>query len=108
MTLREVVPTMTLDGRAAQKSSRILKGTNAFLLLLAVILLIAGFPFFLFGVFLAISQGPDGIGGTLPWGSASVGLSRCCAHWESEHTCEDEMVGSEIRRLSRTCIGPER
>ena len=74
MTLREVVPTVTLNGRAAQKGSRILKGTNAFLLLLAVILLIAGFPSFLFGVFLAISQGPDGIGGDVALGFSFGGL----------------------------------
>ncbi len=46
---------MTLDGKAAQESG-ILKITNAALLLLAVILLIAGFPSFLFGLFLAFSQ----------------------------------------------------
>ena len=53
--LRELVPTMTVDGKAAQ-GSRILKITNTALLVLAVILLIVGFPSFLFGVFLAVSQ----------------------------------------------------
>ena len=82
MTLREVAPTMTLDSIPAQKSSRILKGTNAFLLLLSVILLIAGFPSFLFGVFLAISQRPDGnveyispsLGGDVAFGFSLAGL----------------------------------
>ncbi len=32
------------------------------LLLAALILLIVGFPFFLFGVFLSLSQGPGGMG----------------------------------------------
>ena len=72
--MREVVPTMTLDGRVAQKNSRVLKGTNALLLLLAVILLITGFPFFLFGAFLAISQGPDGIGRDVAFGFSFGGL----------------------------------
>ena len=71
---------MTLDGRAAQKTSRIVRGTNTFLLLLAVILLIAGFPCLLFGVFLAISQGPDGIGGNVAFGFTFGGLvSVSCA-----------------------------
>lgn len=48
--------------QAAQETGRILKGTNTFLLLLALILLIAGFPFFLFGVFLALGPGQNGIG----------------------------------------------
>ena len=65
---------MTLDGSAAQRSSRVEKGTNTFLLLLAVILLIAGFPSFLFGVFLAISQGPGGIGGDVAFGFSFGGL----------------------------------
>ena len=65
---------MTLDGKAAQKSTWILKGTNTFLLLLAMILLIAGFPFFLFGLFLAVSQGPDGIGGDVAFGFSFGGL----------------------------------
>ena len=65
---------MTLEGRAAQKNSKILKGKNAFLLLLAMILLIAGFPSFLFGVFLAISQGPDGIGRDVAFGFSFGGL----------------------------------
>ena len=65
---------MTLDGSAAQQSSRAEKGTNTFLLLLAVILLIAGFPSFLFGVFLAISQGPGGIGGDVAFGFSFGGL----------------------------------
>ena len=47
---------------APAHEGRILRGTNAVLLLLSIILLIVGFPFFLFGVFLALSQGPDGMG----------------------------------------------
>ena len=78
-TLREVVPPMTLDGKAAQ-GSRILKIADAALLLLALILLIAGFPFFLFGLFLAVSQGPDGIGGDVAFGFSFGGLvSVLCA-----------------------------
>ena len=73
---------MTLDSIPAQKSKRVLKGTNAFLLLLTVILLIAGFPSFLFGVFLAISQRPGGnveyispsLGGDVAFGFSFVGL----------------------------------
>ena len=65
---------MTLDGRAAQQSSRVVRGTNTFLLLLAVILLIAGFPCLLFGVFLAITQGPGGIGGDVAFGFSFGGL----------------------------------
>ncbi len=77
--MREVVPPMTLDGKAAHES-RILKVTNAALLLLAVILLIVGFPFFLFGLFLAVSQGPDGIGGDVAFGFSFGGLvSVSCA-----------------------------
>ena len=58
---QEVVPPMTLDGHAAQ-NSRMLRITNAALLLVAVIFLIVGFPFFLFGLFLAVSDanGLDG------------------------------------------------
>lgn len=52
---------MTVDDAPAH-DTRILRGTNGILLLLAMILLIVGFPFFLFGVFLALSQGPDGMG----------------------------------------------
>ena len=73
---------MTVDSIPAQKSSRILKGTNALLLLLSVILLIAGFPSFLFGVFLAISQRPGGnveyisptLGGDIAFGFSFAGL----------------------------------
>ena len=80
MTLREAVPTTTLDGGAAQKSSRILKGTNTFFLLLAVVLLIAGFPCFLFGVFLAVSPGQNGIGGDVAFRFSFGGLvSVLCA-----------------------------
>lgn len=52
---------MTVNGKVVQER-RVLKGTNAFLLLLALVLLIAGFPFFLFGVFLALGPGQNGIG----------------------------------------------
>ena len=70
---------MTVDGKAAQDSG-ILKITNAALLLLAVILLIAGFPFLLFGLFLAVSQGPDGIGGDVAFGFSFSGfVSVLCA-----------------------------
>ncbi len=69
-----------LDGGAAQKSSRILKGTNTFFLLLAVVLLIAGFPCFLFGVFLAVSPGQNGIGGDVAFRFSFGGLvSVLCA-----------------------------
>ena len=64
---------MTVDGKAAQES-RSLQLPNAALLLLAVILLIAGFPCFLFGVFLAVSQGPGGIGGGVALGFSFGGL----------------------------------
>ena len=53
---------MTSDGKVAQESGRVLKGTHTFLLLLALILLIAGSPFFVFGVFLALGPGQNGIG----------------------------------------------
>ena len=70
---------MTLDGTAAQES-RSLKVPHAALLLLAVILLIAGFPSFLFGLFLAVSQGPDGIGGHVAFRLSVGGLvSVLCA-----------------------------
>ena len=49
-------------------------GTNTALLLLAVILLIVGFPLFLFGWFLAVSQGPDGLGGDVPFRFTAGGL----------------------------------
>ena len=76
--MREVVPPMTLDNKAQE--SRSLKITNTALLLLAVILLIAGFPCFLFGVFLAVSQGPDGIGRDVALGFSFGGLvSVLCA-----------------------------
>ena len=52
---------MTVDDPAIYEA-RTRSGKNAILLLLTVILLIVGFPFFLFGVFLALSQGPDGMG----------------------------------------------
>ena len=64
--MTEVVPPMTLDGKAAQESG-ILKITNAALLLLAVILLIAGFPSFLFGLFLAFSQANGMEGDVAPY-----------------------------------------
>ncbi len=70
---------MTLDGKAAQEST-ILRVRNASLLLLALISLIAGLPFLLFGLFLAISQGPDGIGGDVAFGFSFSGLvSVLCA-----------------------------
>jgi len=70
---------MTVDGKAAQEN-RSPQLPNAALLLLAVILLIAGFPCFLFGVFLAVSQGPDGIGRDVALGFSFGGLvSVLCA-----------------------------
>lgn len=70
---------MTWDVKAAQES-RSLTVPHAVLLLLVVILLITGFPFLLFGLFLAVSQGPDGIGGNVAFGFSSVGLlSVLCA-----------------------------
>ena len=70
---------MTLDGKAAQES-RSMKISHTALLLLAVILLIAGFPCLLFGLFLAVSQGPDGIGGNVAFGFSFGGLvSVLCA-----------------------------
>ncbi len=70
---------MTLDGKAAQES-RVLKLLTAGLLILALILLIAGFPSLLFGLFLAVSQGPDGIGGDVAFGFSGGGLvSVLCA-----------------------------
>ena len=65
---------MILDESATQHSIRVEKGMNTFLLLLAVILLIAGFPCLLFGVFLAISQGPGGIGADVAFGFSVGGL----------------------------------
>ena len=73
---------MTVDSIPAQKSSRILKGMNTLLFLLAVMLLIAGFPSFLFGVFLAVSQRPGGnveyisptLGGDIAFGFSFAGL----------------------------------
>ena len=64
---------MTLDDAAARKNSTILKGTNTFLLVLALVLLIAGFPAFLFGAFLAISQ-QNGMGGDVAFGFNFGGL----------------------------------
>ena len=54
---------MTLDGKAAQES-RSPKVLHGALLLLALILLVAGFPFFVFGLFLAVSQA-NGLEGDL-------------------------------------------
>ena len=64
---------MTVDDTVSQ-GGRILRGANGVLLLLALILLIVGFPFFLFGSFLAISQGPDGIGGDVAFGFSVGGF----------------------------------
>ncbi len=47
----------------------------ALLLVLALMLLISGFPLFWFGLFLAATQGPDGIGGAFGFtagGAAAV------------------------------------
>ena len=64
---------MTLDDKAAEEG-RSLTVSHAALRFLAVTLLIAGFPLLLFGVFLAVSQGPDGIGGNVAFGFSSGGL----------------------------------
>ena len=70
---------MTFDVKTAQES-RSMKVLHAALLLLAMILLISGFPSFLFGLFLAVSQGPGGIGGDVAFGFSSGGLvSVSCA-----------------------------
>lgn len=69
---------MTVDGKAAQEG-RILKITNAALLLLATILLITGFPCLLFGVFLAVSQGGGIEGDVAFWFSFGGLVSVVCA-----------------------------
>jgi hypothetical protein len=70
---------MTLDVKSAQES-RSLKVSHAALLLPAMILLIAGFPFLLFGLFLAVSQGPGGIEADVAFGFSFGGLvSVLCA-----------------------------
>lgn len=48
---------------------------KAFLFLVVVILLVAGFPSLLFGVFLAVTQGPDGIGPEAARGFGLGGLA---------------------------------
>ena len=45
------------DRRGPHQRSRILKGTNALLLGVVLLLLIVGFPFLLFGSFLALIEG---------------------------------------------------
>jgi hypothetical protein len=64
---------MTADSSTARegKSPR---ETNGLLRVLAVFLLIAGFPSFLFGLFLAMSQGPDGIGSDVAFRFSVYGL----------------------------------
>ena len=57
-----------------RQASTILRVRNASLLLLALISLIAGLPFLLFGLFLAISQGPDGLGGDVAFRFSVGGL----------------------------------
>ena len=70
---------MTLDNKATQDSS-ILKVSSASFLLVAVILLIAGFPSFLFGVFLAVSPTQNGMGGDVAFRFGFGGLvSVLCA-----------------------------
>ena len=56
---------MALDvgDRRGSHQSTVLKGTNAVLLVLTLILLIAGFPFLLFGSFLAFIEAQDVIPG---------------------------------------------
>ena len=56
---------MALDvgDRRGSHQSTVLKGTNAVLLVLTLILLIAGFPFLLFGSFLAFIAAQDVIPG---------------------------------------------
>ena len=70
---------MTLDGTGALESSMIQKVTDAFLLILALTLLIAGFPSALFGLFLTISE-QDGMDGNVAfWFSFGGFLSVLCA-----------------------------
>ncbi len=57
---------MTLDvgeRHAAHEPSAALKGTNTLLLVVALILLIAGFPFLLFGTFITFIEQHDAIPG---------------------------------------------
>ncbi len=57
---------MTLDvgdRHVAHEQSAALKGTNTLLLVLALILLIAGFPFLLFGTFITLIEQHDAIPG---------------------------------------------
>ena len=68
----EIVPLMTLHDKPTPEG-RLVKMTNTTLLLLAVILLIVGFPSFLFGVFLAASQA-NGIEGDVPFRFGVGGL----------------------------------
>lgn len=49
--------------------------SNNALLLLTTTLLVAGFPSFLFGAFLAVSQGPDGLGTDVAAGFGWGGLA---------------------------------
>ena len=64
----------------AQHESAPLHGIPALLLLLALILLIGGFPLGLFGLFLAITQGADGMGGDVAFRfSIGGGVAIVCA-----------------------------
>jgi hypothetical protein len=47
------------DRRGLYQQSTILRGTNAFLLRVALVLLIVGFPFLLFGSFLLLIEGGE-------------------------------------------------
>ena len=70
---------MTLDSTGAPESNMIRKVTYTFLRILALTLLIAGFPSALFGLFLTISE-QDGMDGEVAfWFSFGGFLSVLCA-----------------------------
>ena len=75
---------MTPRGETARQD-RALRGLHAPLLVLALILLIAGFPFFLFGLFLATSP-QNGLAGDVALGLSVGGLvAVLCAVGIREH-----------------------
>ena len=64
---------MTVNsGRA--RAGKTPRETKGLLRALALFLLIAGFPSLLFGLFLAVSQGPDGIGPDVAFRFSVYGL----------------------------------
>jgi len=70
---------MTLDGTGPPESSMIRKVTDTFLLILALTLLIAGFPSALFGLFLTVSEQNGMEGDVAFWFSVGGFLSVLCA-----------------------------